>query len=373
MISGIILTEGSVNVSTIYNKVTCNRHRSSGSRFLGSYTWNNEYVDDQRVFHSLKHISKKIDVKAVGFLILDDTLSKKDSSTKNIEGLDFHNSHTDGNKPMWSHCLVTSHYRISNYSLPLNFKLYLRKEFLGNKAKRLFKNKQELAMLLIDDFAPVTEVNYLLIDAWYTSGKVMLHALKNGYHTIGRLKSNRVIYPAGLKTNLKEFSNLIAQDETHPVTVGDTTYYVYRYEGKINDLENTVILISWGKKDLSDKPVFIISTDITLEDSTIISYYQKRWDIEVSYRYQKNSLGFDQFQVESLESIKRFWSMVYMTYTFLELYRVEYSKKLKISTLGDVIGHLRDKYLSQIIRFVYSCAQNDLDISATFAKLGLVA
>jgi len=147
IVSSIIFTEGHKNVSTIYNKLTCDRHRSSGSRFLGSYTW-------------------------------DDTLSKKDSFTKNIEDLDFHNSDTDGNKPIWSHCVATSHYRISGYSLPLNFKLYLSKESLGNKAKKLFRNKQELAMLLIDDFVPVTEVTYLLIDVWHTSGKVMLHALK---------------------------------------------------------------------------------------------------------------------------------------------------------------------------------------------------
>lgn len=33
-------------------------------------------------------------------------------------------------------------YKISEYSLPQNFKLYLRKQFFGNKAKKYFwKNK----------------------------------------------------------------------------------------------------------------------------------------------------------------------------------------------------------------------------------------
>ncbi len=104
----------------------------------------------------------------VGFLIIDDPLSKKDKSTKKIEGLDYHHSHSDG-KTMWSHCVVTSHYKISDYSLPQNFKLYLRKQFFGNKANKCFKNKQELAMQLIDEFTPVTQTRYLLVDAWYTS------------------------------------------------------------------------------------------------------------------------------------------------------------------------------------------------------------
>lgn len=65
-----------------------------------------------------------------GFLIIDDTLSKKDIYTKHIEGLDFHNYHEDGNKPMWSHCVVTLQYTINDYSIPLNFKLYQRKKVL---------------------------------------------------------------------------------------------------------------------------------------------------------------------------------------------------------------------------------------------------
>jgi hypothetical protein len=74
----------------------------------------------QRIFHAISEISNTSKDDDVGFLIIDDTLSKKDISTKHIEGLDFHNSHADGNKLMWSHCLVTSHYTINDYSIPLN-------------------------------------------------------------------------------------------------------------------------------------------------------------------------------------------------------------------------------------------------------------
>ena len=166
---------------------------------------------------------------------------KKDNSTKKIEDLDYHHSHSDG-KPMWSHYIVSSHYKIADYSLPLNFKLYLRKQFFGTKAKRHFKNKHELAMQLVDEFVPASTVTYLLVDAWYTSGKLMLHALSRGIHTIGRIKCNRVIYPFGLKTNVKELSNHIRKNKTCPVTVWDNKYYVYLHEGKINDLENPNML-----------------------------------------------------------------------------------------------------------------------------------
>jgi hypothetical protein len=98
-------------------------------------------------------------------------------------------------------------------------------------------------------------MNYLLINSWYTSAKVMLHALSWGYHTIGRIKSNRVVYPARIKLNLSSFAKLISNSET---TVREDTYYIYRYEGKLNDIENTVVLFRRNKKDLSDQPVFLI-------------------------------------------------------------------------------------------------------------------
>jgi len=44
-------------------------------------------------------------------------------------------------------------------------------------------------MQLIDEFKPITETTYLLVDAWYISEKRMIHALEKGYHTIGKVMS----------------------------------------------------------------------------------------------------------------------------------------------------------------------------------------
>lgn len=372
IVSGIIVTEGSKTISSVHNKITCNRDRSTGSRFLSSYSWNHEYVTQERIFHAISEISNTCEDSDVGFLIIDDTLTKKNTSTKKIEGLDFHNSHADGNKPKWSHCLVTSHYKINDYSIPLDFRQYHRKES-SKKLSKKFLDKNELAMELMNEFTPVTKNNYLLVDSWYTSAKILLHGLINGCHTIGRIKSNRVIYPAGIKTNVKKFSSYIRTNETSLVTASNNKYYVYRYEGKLNDIENVVVLISWTKNDLSDNPAFIISTDVSLDNKTIISYYEKRWDIEVSYRYHKTALGFDEFQIQSLKSIHRYWSMIFLTYTFLEIFRVKCGKLYKFKNIGDVILHFRNNYLVKIVSFAHECADNGIDLQSTIAKLGLVA
>jgi hypothetical protein len=89
-VSGIITTEGNKNISAIYSRLTYDRDRSCGSRFLSKYKWSNEYMDYKRVNHSMNTIRRSVDEDTVGFLIIDDTLSKK------IEGLEYHHSHSDG-------------------------------------------------------------------------------------------------------------------------------------------------------------------------------------------------------------------------------------------------------------------------------------
>ncbi|CAG9701473.1 hypothetical protein CNEO_10007 [Clostridium neonatale] len=80
--SGIIVTEGNKTISSAYNKLTSNRHRSTSSRFLSSYLWKHEYVTEERIFHAISEISNTCEDNDVGFLIIDDTLSKKNTSTK---------------------------------------------------------------------------------------------------------------------------------------------------------------------------------------------------------------------------------------------------------------------------------------------------
>ena len=59
---------------------------------------------------------------------------------------------------------------------------------------------------------------------------------------IGGLKTNRIIYPQGIRTSLKDFATYIKKDDVRLVTVNHQSYWVYRYEGALNDLDNAVVL-----------------------------------------------------------------------------------------------------------------------------------
>ena len=44
-------------------------------------------------------------------------------------------------------------------------------------------------------------MSYLLCDCWYVSEKIINAFAQKGFHTIGALKTNRLLHPSGMKRN----------------------------------------------------------------------------------------------------------------------------------------------------------------------------
>ncbi|WP_159888006.1 hypothetical protein [Paenibacillus puerhi] len=136
-------------------------------------------------------------------------------------------------------------------------------------------------------------------------------------------------------------------------------YWVYAYEGPVSEIENVRLLLSW-KDDyaaLSKPQVCLLCTDLSLDFVTIQRYYHVRWNIETGYRYFKELLGFDQYQLLSFTGIQRFWAIQFLTQNFLEFQRQEWMKDGGADlTLGDVVRRIREEFFGQIIVYVYQQA-----------------
>ena len=91
---------------------------------------------------------------------------------------------------------------------------------------------------------------YFLCDCWYVSEKMINTFVQKGFHTIGALKTNRLLYPSGMKKKLSELAVGLSVTEKvfDLVTVKKRKYYVYRYEGNLNGIENAVVLLSYPEK-----------------------------------------------------------------------------------------------------------------------------
>ena len=108
---------------------------------------------------------------------------------------------------------------VLNYAMVLYDKSISKVEIVESIAKEL----------------PIPPVlSYFLCDSWYTSEKVINTFTKKGFHTIGALKTNRILYPYGVRKKLCEFATILTENRSDfdLVTVKNQRYYVFRYEGK---------------------------------------------------------------------------------------------------------------------------------------------
>ncbi len=145
-------------------------------------------------------------------------------------------------------------------------------------------------------------MSYFLCDCWYVSEKIINTFAERGFHTIGALKTNRILYPFGIKKKLNEFALLsVIHSDFHLVTAKNQTYYVYRYEGKLNGVENAVVLLSYPEKAFGNPKALraFLSTDVSLSTDEILSYYICRWPIEIFFRQCKDKLALDSYQIRS--------------------------------------------------------------------------
>ena len=236
-------------------------HRTTIAHFLNSGKW-----DDSLLSDTLKQSVIEIiysEAACTGnpvFCIVDDTIASKTKPSSRalhpIEDAYFHQSHLKGN-PDYGHqavaVMLSCNGIVLNYAFVMCNKSVSKIDIVQNIAKEL----------------PVPPVmSYFLCDCWYVSEKIINTFAGKGFHTIGALKTNRMLYPFGIKTKLSEFAVLLsaARSDFHLVKLKNQTYYVYRYEGKLNGIENAVVLFSYPEKAFGDSKALraFLSTDVSL-------------------------------------------------------------------------------------------------------------
>ncbi len=178
------------------------------------------------------------------------------------------------------------------------------------------KSRSKIQILCdIAEELPQTPVpSYFLCDSWYTSGKIMDTFIKKGFYTIGALRTNRVLYPYGIRQKISSYALHFRKTDkdVRLVTAGNRQYYVYRYEGSLNGVENAVVLISYPKEAFHSPKALraFICTDVSLETEEILNTYVERWPIEIFFRQSKGKLAFNKYQIRTSKGIRRYWLLM---------------------------------------------------------------
>jgi hypothetical protein len=155
--------------------------------------------------------------------------------------------------------------------------------------------------------------------------------------------------------------------------VGGHNYKLYPYEGNLNDSENAKVLLSWENEfDSRKTPFCILCTYSSLDLVTILSYYSLRWNIETEYRYFKDLLGFDEYQLLSQKGIDRYWCIEFLTTTFLNTSVIKSQGDFPL-TIGDVVRRIRKDHLGLIAVYAYEQALSQKPLSLVLKELRLTA
>lgn len=371
IVNGLINLPGNKSLSRIAEAIMNAGDSSCIYRFLKQSKWDDYLLNKNRMSYLNLHFENYAKSDSVGFLVIDDTINPK-KQAKKIEGLNYNHSHAES-KVIKSHCVVTSNFVLGGMSIPLQFKPYISKDncVIHN---RQFKDKAEIAMEFISDFQKPSgcEKIYCLVDNWYTNKKLLEHTLLNGFHLIGGIKSNRKISPCGISIRISELEKFIDPNTLDVVTVKGKKYGTYVYEGPVGEFKNALILICYEKERGSFKtPVYLISTDVDLDAMTIINYYLNRWKIEVSYKYLKSNLGFDEYKVRSLISIERYFLLIFLAINFLELFRIR--TLLENVTIGDAIKSLILLESQDFVKFIYRRARENISLESILKELQIAS
>ena len=289
------------------------KHRTSISRFLQNDHWDASPLEIAMKHLVIRTIYEEAERSGKPILcMVDDTIASKtkpsSKATHPIEAAYFHFSHLK-RKQDYGHQAVGV--LLSCNGITLNYSIIMYDKSVS---------KIDIVKQIAEELPTAPTTSYLLCDSWYVCEKVVNAFLCKGFHTVGALKTNRILHPYGVKMHVREFAEKLTEAQCkelfHLVTVKGRKYYVYRYEGNLNGMENAVVLLSYPAKSFGkDKALrAFISTNATLSDEEILYLYVARWEIEVYFRDCKSKLAIDKYQIRSANGIKRFWLIASLAY-----------------------------------------------------------
>ena len=335
-------------------------HRTTIAHFLNKGKWKDKKLEDilkssviQVIYKEALRSGKPI------FCIVDDTISSKTKPSSRalhpIEDAYFHQSHLK-RKQDYGHQAVAV--MLSCNDIVLNYAIVMYDKS---------QSKVEIVQKIAGELPVAPVISYLLCDSWYTCGDIMDAFVKKGFYTIGALKTNRVLYPCGMKQKVNEFALHLRKTDAAVslVTVGSRKYYVYRYEGKLNGIENAVVLISYPKDGFHEPKALraFICTDVSLSTREILDRYVERWPVEVFFRQSKNRLAFDRYQIRSSQGIRRYWLLMSLAHF------IACTGSGETMSFEDGYMFFYNRIQEERIHYIYECGARNITFKDVLAKV----
>jgi hypothetical protein len=231
----------------------------------------------------------------------------RSGATSPSEGMGFHYSHKDKKKVYGYQVVGMLVGAMGSDFLCHGFRIYDKT-----------KSKIELARELVSCLPQAETVSYAVFDCWYANRNIIPEFWAKGYEVVCALKTNRAIYPAGHRIQIKDFSKLVVESECCIVTANSKKYYIYKLETHMNGIENSAVLISWPEGEFGNGKAMraFLCSDVSLCEQEIIDIYTQRWDIEVFFKECKNTFGSKKIMLRTQCGIRRHWLITGLAHNF---------------------------------------------------------
>jgi hypothetical protein len=182
------------------------------------------------------------------------------------------------------------------------------------RRKETFKKKTDVLVEMLERaWKYGIDASFVLFDSWFAHDAVIASILNIGYGVICRLKRGRAKYTyQGQPYTLKQLWQQVAKKKTQ---------WLEQFKVKAVCLNVTlprsgdvrIVFVSDGKKQWHA----FLSTDLELEPSEILTYYARRWAIEVFFKDAKQMLYLGKEQSETFDAVVACYSLVMLRYLLL--------------------------------------------------------
>lgn len=357
-----LITVPNPNISKIATWMYAGKDQSSLNRLLTKTDWESSEVNTRRL--NLLQKQPKTAWKKEGAICIDDTFSEK--SGKTMEAVGWYKSHTGEKEYILAHNFVYSHYVDTQAQYLLDFLLYVKeKEITKQKLAQTFKSKITLAKELVTTSEERDiPTGLYLFDSWYFSKELTNHIESYGKDWISIAKLNRVVLWNGKNIKLREFvTKTIPWESYKRLEVNGKIFWYFTKSVTLKTNGKVRIVSTFEEKDgvIETHPTVLVTNRTDWDVTKIIKSYTKRWSIETFFRDSKQSLGFEDYQLRSIDAVERHLCLVNLAYSLLELQRVESCLLTKVAnqltTIGQTARNVTNDILRSLVLWVYQQAK----------------
>jgi len=306
------------------NKLFCGslkRSQSSFNRFMTRSPWETKKVDARRIELLKQHPILRPGKK--GVIAIDDVLLEK--TGKHIDGVDWLFDPSQ-KKDILCHCLVTCTYNKLGQSYPLAFEPYFTQAVCereeGKALGMTFRTKDQIAMALAQWVLSLDISGVFAFDSAYLS-KALVGVIEQADRLwISRAAKDTQVRWRGEDLELRQMTKRLPKNAYHKVTLDGRVFWGALKVMSVSPLEGKkAVLVCW-KEEIGHGEPFYILTNATWWDSTrILKTYFQRWGSEEVHRESKQHEGLVEYQMRTLEGIRKHWCLVACAYAGLTLRR----------------------------------------------------